>query len=568
MQLDTVTSAGGVSLDGASIDVGGMLTAARALLVKAREALALGGKASAGSDLTLASDGSVATQQLAAGGNASITATGAATLGDLDVDGAVSAKAASLIMSSVKAGTTLDLVSTGDLTLGASQAGGNATISAAGGATIGDLVAGGAIGVEAASLTMTSAKAGTTLDLASTGDLSLGGGQASGAVTIDAGKRATLGAITAGPSLTILAADAELTGMQRATAITIRNRASDTSSMRLGDGTANDGFRLSNDELGRISADTLTIDQGAGSMEIGAVNFTGDAGRQNVKLLSTGLVTVDGVVSGGGAGRRFQIGGVADSDTAAAKSIQIVATSVAGGRLLLNDADLDLRGDRIAAGLAPGFLDALEGDDAATVASGFVGNPNSALYNANLGGGFYDPSATTIVSAHSLTVHYVDYALFQNTAAPGQTSGVTLGGTGVRPALVLAPKGAAGSDSFALFGKINGIDGAAAALLGADVLSTQGANLAATRVNGCLVASGGGCLTTIVIKPTLQVFEVTSADVFGAAQDLSIPFDPVVGGANEGLLTDLTALASDVPDIVDRGDATPTPPAVNKETGK
>ncbi len=72
-----------------------------------------------------------------------------------------------------------------------------------------------------------------------------------------------------------------------------------------------------------------------------------------------------------------------------------------------------------------------------------------------------------------------------------------------------------------------------------------------SRINGCLAGSGVGCLTTIVIQPVLQTFEWSSDDVFGVAQDVSTPFDPVVGGNNEELLTGLPALSPDQQDEVE-----------------
>ena len=72
-----------------------------------------------------------------------------------------------------------------------------------------------------------------------------------GLATIDAKGLATLGAVSAGPSLTIRAADAEITGVQRAGTVTFQNNAAATSAMRIGEGVATDGFRLSNTEIAR-----------------------------------------------------------------------------------------------------------------------------------------------------------------------------------------------------------------------------------------------------------------------------------------------------------------------------
>ena len=154
-----------------------------------------------------------------------------------------------------------------------------------------------------------------------------------------------------------------------------------------------------------------------------------------------------------------------------------------------------------------------------------IGNGNSPLYNPQLGGGFYAPGATTTVAARSLTVRFGGYALFQNTGLPGISSGVVLGGIAqpVMPALTVRGFNGTASPAFALFGTINGIDGAAAALLGPSVIDVDPALLANSRINGCLAGSGAGCLTTIVIQPTLQVFDWNSENVFGIISDRQHP---------------------------------------------
>ena len=388
--------------------------------------------------------------------------------------------------------------------------------------------------------------------------------------TIDAVGTATLGVLSGGPSLTIRASDVTLNGTQSATAITLQNR-TPSAAMRLGDGTAADGFTLSAAEIGRIAADTLVFDQGNGALELGTVALDADTGRRSVQLLSTGVVTIDGTVSANGAGRVVRIGGSGTDDTDLASRIAIVATPSAGGRILLRDADLDLRGNAIAGGLGAGFVDALSGADAARVASGFVGNGNSALFNASFGGGAFDPAANTILSAHSLTVRYRDFALFQNTGQPGANSGVVLGGTPAapaRPALTLIPRAGNLANSFALFGTINGVGGTAAALLGPDIVSITGVNRAQARINGCLIGSGDGCLSAITIQPRLQVFDQTRAEIFGASVDLAVPFDPVIGGSNEQLLTALdVAVPADPPVPPPLPIPAPSAPAVTPDTG-
>jgi hypothetical protein len=287
----------------------------------------------------------------------------------------------------------------------------------------------------------------------------------------------------------------------------------------------------------------LTFRQGSGAVEIGTLAFDADAGRRSVDMLGTGAIAVRGVVSGAGGGRRFRLGGDA-GEAGMAREINVVATNSAGGRLLFDGADLELRGGRIAVGVAPGFIDALSGASLDDVVGGFVGNANSSLYNPVIGGGFYEVNAPTTVSARSLTVRYGDYALFQNTGTAGQNSGLVLGGpagTPVSPALTLLPQSPQ-SNAFAGFGTINGVNDTAAALLGGGIISSGTANPATTRLNGCLVGSGAGCLAAIVIQPTLQVFETTQQDVFGSVESVDVPFDPVVSGSNEELLTGLATM--------------------------
>ncbi len=118
----------------------------------------------------------------------------------------------------------------------------------------------------------------------------------------------------------------------------------------------------------------------------------------------------------------------------------------------------------------------------------------------------------------------------------------------VTPALRIASFGTPATASFAFFGQINGVTGAGAALLGNPVLDIDPALLPNSRINGCLAGSGAGCLTTIVIQPTLQVFDWDSQAVFGILQDVALPFTPIIGGNNEELLTGLPALAPETPE--------------------
>ncbi len=433
------------------------------------------------------------------------------------------------------------------LTLRDASAGGTMTLTAGQALTAGALD-GAAITAKGAGITIAGARAGDALTLTSSRDLSIGTSSAGGTATLDAAGLATIAGLTAGPAAAITANDVALSGPLRAQSVTFTNRAPATTTLRLGDGTGTDGFRLSDAEVRQVTADTLRFDAGSGAMEVGTLALATGSGRA-VEMLGTGDIRVIGAVSTQGTGRSVRIGGGRDGGNA--NAIHVVATRDAGGRLLFDGSDVELRGSRIAVGLAPGFIDTLQpGAAGLAQAQALIGDGNSALYNPQLGGGFYDLNATTTLSARTLTVRFGDYALFQNTAIPGSVSGVQIGGTPaapITPALRISSFGNPAQASVAVFGTINGIGGASAALLGNAVINIDPLLLPNSRINGCLAGSGAGCITTIVIQPTLQVFDWSSEEVFGIARDVTVPFAPVIGGNNEELLTDLPALAPQSP---------------------
>ncbi|MCC2975697.1 filamentous hemagglutinin N-terminal domain-containing protein [Sphingomonas sp. PL-96] len=431
------------------------------------------------------------------------------------------------------------------LAIADATAGGELSLGSTGSLRAGALNASGALSAQGADVTLGSASAGGTMGVTSSGAVSIGSATANG-ITIDAAGTATLGALSGGASIDLAAGDADLSGDIRATSVRFATHDPATTTLRVGDGTADDGLRLSQAEVARVSADTLRFDAGSGAMEIGTLALAPAAGS-SVQMLSQGAIRVTGALSSTGTGRAIRIGG--DAGEGSAETIRVEATSSGGGRLLLDGADLELRGNRIAVGLGASFLDTLlPGEPGKTQAVALVGNPNSALYNSQLGGGFYDPNATTTVAARTLTVRFGDYALFQNTAIPGQTSGVVLGGTGAETVLRVSSYGPPALASLALFGSLNTISGAGAALLGGPIVDIDPLLLGNTRINGCLSGSGAGCLTTIVIQPTLQVFDWDSQTVFGISQDVALPFTPIIGGNNEELLTGLPALAPETPE--------------------
>ncbi|KQM61667.1 MULTISPECIES: filamentous hemagglutinin N-terminal domain-containing protein [unclassified Sphingomonas] len=530
LALGTATVGGTATLEAGTIDLRSLT--AQALTIR-----------TAG---TLGDTGGGATALRTTGGDLTVEA-GTARLAGVESAGSATLRGGAIeVRERLSAARALLVEARSALTLQNAAAGGDLSLTSAGAVNAGEVTAGGALSVDGVGVTLGAVRAGGALKATSSGGLSLASGSGNG-IALDAAGLVRAGALTGGPSVSIRGADAELSGAIRGSNVRFATRDPATTALRIGDGTGSTGFRLSAAEVAQVAADTLAFDGGAGTMEIGSVTLATEVGRA-VEMLSTGDVRVTGQVRASGTGRSVRIGG--DGANGNAATIHLIATSDAGGRLLLGDNDLDLRGNRIAAGLAPGFLDTLApGDAGRAQAQVLIGNPNSALYNTQLGGGFFAPDATTMIAARSLTVRFGDYALFQNTAVPGRSSGVTVGSLAapVTPALRIATFGTPSTASFAFFGEINGITGAGAALLGNPVIDIQPALLPNSRINGCLAGSGAGCLTTIVIQPTLQVFDWDSQAVFGILQDVSLPFTPIIGGNNEALLSDLPALSPETP---------------------
>jgi filamentous hemagglutinin family protein len=502
------------------------------------------GKVGASGNLTLRTDAGAIALGEVRGGDIELASNGALTTANVTSTGGTSLKGETIdVRGRLSAARQLLADARAALTLRDVGAGGSGTLKA-GGAIVADTVEAASITASGAGVTLANAKAGDALTLTSGRDLSLGSGSAGGSATLDVAGLATIGALAAGPAVTVTANDVALNGPVRAQTVAFANRASATTTMRIGDGASADGFRLSDAEVRQVTADTLRFDAGAGAMEVGTLALGTGSGRV-VEMLGTGDIRVIGAVSTQGSGRSVRIGGGLTEGNA--NAIHVVATRDGGGRLLFDGSDVELRGTRIAIGLAPGFIDTLQpGAAGIAQAQSLIGNGNSALYNPQLGGGFYDPGSTTTLSARSLTVRFGDYALFQNTAIPGEFSGLKLGGTQgapVSPALRISTFGTPAQASVALFGTINGIDGASAALLGNPVINIDPVLLPNSRINGCLAGSGAGCINTIVIQPTLQVFDWSSEEVFGISRDVTVPFAPLVGSNNEELLTDLPALA-------------------------
>ena len=560
-----------VTASGSSVMIGTATSGSTLDLTATGGALTLG-TGSAGTTVTLNAAGPLTvTGGLIAGGDATAATAGVATIAAIgSTGGLVAVRGTAVDVTRANAATTLDLVANaGDARLGTGSAGGAATIEASGAlvsgtlaaggavtvkaggaATLGETSAGGAVSVTAAGIQAGKTTAGTTLAFTSGGAIGLAQGQAGGDATFDAVGNAALGAVTAGAAstITIKASDAAITGVQSAANVMFINRVPASGAFKLGDGASAGGFALSQDEVNFVRSDKLSFDGGSGDIEFGGLAFGAGAGAKAINVYATGRIDVLGAVSGSGTGRSILIGGSATNTTDKAGVIEVVATPDAGGRLLFDTADLELRGTRIGVGLATGFLDPIgfgtdTGLPVGQVIGSYVSNANSSLYNPTFGGALYTPGNVTLISAGTLTVRYADYALFQNTGTPGTNAGVVLGSVTapVATALVIESGGNAGN-GFALFGTINGIGGTATALLGSQVISIDGIDLAGSRINGCLIGSGAGCLTTVVTQPVLNVFDTSRLDVFRSADDLALPFDPVIGTNNEALFSGVTVL--------------------------
>jgi hypothetical protein len=236
--------------------------------------------------------------------------------------------------------------------------------------------------------------------------------------------------------------------------------------------------------------------------------------------------------------------------------MRVAATAAAGGRLIMTGVDLDLRADRIGVGQDAGFLATLGLTPGGTPASqilvetAFIANGASTLYVADAfaGGGAYSNMA--LIKADSLTVRYSDYALFQNTGGSAVNAGAELASLASpsTPSLVLAGPNPPEAGGFAIFGTINGVPDAAAAVLGDQVITLSGVDRLTARVNGCVIGSGSGCIASTTSQPPLPPLNAFRGDIFSTQGDLSIPFDPVVGTNNESLFGDVGSFGlSDLP---------------------
>jgi hypothetical protein len=91
----------------------------------------------------------------------------------------------------------------------------------------------------------------------------------------------------------------------------------------------------------------------------------------------------------------------------------------------------------------------------------------------------------------------------------------------------------------ALFGKLNGIGNTNAALLGPSIIVVNGVDRTTARINGCLIGSGAGCLSTLTLSPVIGNVDPVRANIFFPNADFTLPFDPLVGTNNDSLFGDV-----------------------------
>ena len=492
---------------------------------------------------------------IAAGGDLAITTTsGDIRLGTARSSGAVllASNGASAVTGAVSAGTTYRIdasaITLGTTGLTARQAANavaltarTGTITAQGATTLAGprgvtLTARGPGGGIAFAPETATDSSGADVMLATTGAASIGAIAAPvGAVRIDAADVALTRAVTA-QSVTLNTV--ATTGITRIGDTAIGNEAEF--------GASGPRFDLSNAEIALISAPTVTIASGARDVVVGAVGLTAATGSTRFAITASGRIDMLGrfVANGSPASRTIAFGNAVDGGLT--RVIRVASTPAEGGRLLVGGATLDLTADRIGMGFDRNFLDAIgyrTGIELAVdlVSRLYVARPESTLYNAAaLGGAPYaDP---LLLQAGALAFNYGRYALVQNSAAPGLESGVVLGGTGAPASggapLQLTTPGSV-TNAFALFGTIDGISGRATALLGPSRLAiTPGVSPTTSRINGCIIGSGAGCLSNSIAQPTPYVFDTSRAEIVRTADDLTLPFDPLIGTNNEALYLD------------------------------
>ncbi|HMO74203.1 MAG TPA: filamentous hemagglutinin N-terminal domain-containing protein [Sphingopyxis sp.] len=407
----------------------------------------------------------------------------------------------------------------------------------------------GAIDIEALTLTAALLDAATTVTIATGADVKTAGIDADGAIAVTSGNGAldlgvlgsragidltaangkiTAGQVNATQALTTRSADIDLNG--EVTAATVRLVA--TRAVGVGAGVAGN-YALTETELNRINTADLVIDAGTNAINIGTVSIDGNAGSSRLMLATGGDILVDGdvkLVPAGSANRVVALG----NPNALANQIFV---NINKGSLDLGQATLELSAKNIVAGSGILLGQARTGGafkDSDEIALTLVGNANSELYSPQIGGA---PIDKVYLRTGNLIVRYDNVALFQNTGLGGDSRGVVIGSEAAPGTLQLLPTGA--QNAFALFGEVNTRTGPNAAILPPTVIVVNNNNETPnSRINGCIIGSGAGCLTSIVGIVVTDLRDETISLLRGGG-DVAVPFDPLVGTNNEGLFSDV-----------------------------
>ena len=458
----------------------------------------------------------------ASGGAATITSSG----GNVDITAAGQSAGNSIITSGAGSVTTQDITSNADIVLMATtdlntdvlDAGGNISTNSGGNTSTGTQTAGGMISGVSGGDTTVGALNANSVAINSQGTFTA-------EMTIDA-----LDEISITSQDIVLNQD--VTGAE--VTLTVLASADPTDTLVLiGDGSGG-SYDLSSGELALINTPLFMLNSGAANIQFADVALALATGSDNFDIRSDGNISFIGNFSADGstASRLFRFGGVADGSLASQISADILTANLNFGA-----GDVEFSAQDIIFGLGA-FQDEVSGLTTDEVASAFVGNSSSSLYNLLLSGNDEDTTGllnTNYLTTGNLTLNFGGTALFQNTGAQGVTSGVTIGEAGGPSVLTILPENM--DNAFAFFGVINGLEGQAAALAGGTIVTNTNLATNNPRVNGCIIGSAAGCLTNQFVITTVEVPD-DDAILISSDNSLLVPFDPLTGSNNEGLFSD------------------------------
>ena len=472
--------------------------------------------------INVTSAGTATIAGYASSGAATITSSG----GNVDITAAGQSAGNSIITSGAGSVTTRDITSNADIVLMATtdlntdvlDTGGNISTNSGGNTSTGTQTAGGMISGVSGGDTTVGALNANSVAINSQGTFTA-------EMTIDA-----LDEISITSQDIVLNQD--VTGAE--VTLTVLASADPTDTLVLiGDGSGG-SYDLSSGELALINTPLFMLNSGAANIQFADVALALATGSDNFDIRSDGNISFIGNFSADGstASRLFRFGGVADGSLASQISADILTANLNFGA-----GDVEFSAQDIIFGLGA-FQDEVSGLTTDEVASAFVGNSSSSLYNLLLSGNDEDTTGllnTNYLTTGNLTLNFGGTALFQNTGAQGVTSGVTIGEAGGPSVLTILPENM--DNAFAFFGVINGLEGQAAALAGGTIVTNTNLATNNPRVNGCIIGSAAGCLTNQFVITTV---EVPDDDVILISSDnsLLVPFDPLTGSNNEGLFSD------------------------------